>query len=523
MVLPPPVYHFGAYSLDPSSRLLRRNAEVVPLTPKSYDVLLLLVENAGKVVEKEILLRRIWPDSFVEEGNLTYTISILRKTLDDGSTGISIISTVPKRGYQFAIPVESRERSQTVPPSPNLASAKAVLAGGVCVILILAMSFALTRSRFSPAQLQAFEYVMRGNEVLNGSGSDAGFKDRRNARKNARLLFDKALQIDPRSGEAFAGLARVFEEQYTAGDGGRLLLDEALTAAKQALVLEHKLIKARHALIRIYHSTGQAEDGLRQARLALTLSPTGRETLEAAGEAYFRAGMIDRALMLFKRAVEADPLDAGLRSWLARCYFHTGEYLKGIELLAPILGQGSGADWIGMLLLAEHGQFDKAIKLGSELVKKAPASASAWWELGRIHLAAGRHDEARRVFHQGAIQLEHQSSLTNNPRVRAFLGSIYAMLGERLKALQQVEMAFLVSQDPWVLFEGALIHSMLGDYSASIKHFRRAVEDGYRGLHYVNWELRHPWQALYPLKNNPEFQQTKKLLEDAVRKLYAEF
>lgn len=99
-------YQFGPFRLDAAGRLLFRQGKAVSLAPKVADTLLLLVENAGKVVEKEELLKRVWQDAFIEEGSLTRTISLLRKALGDGSEGQEYIATISKRGYRFAAPVE---------------------------------------------------------------------------------------------------------------------------------------------------------------------------------------------------------------------------------------------------------------------------------------------------------------------------------------------------------------------------------------------------------------------------------
>jgi TolB-like protein/DNA-binding winged helix-turn-helix (wHTH) protein len=77
----------------------------VPLTPKVFDLLRLLVQNSGRLVEKDELLREIWPDSFVEEGNLNRNVSILRKVLGEDASGQLYIETVPKRGYRFVASV----------------------------------------------------------------------------------------------------------------------------------------------------------------------------------------------------------------------------------------------------------------------------------------------------------------------------------------------------------------------------------------------------------------------------------
>jgi pimeloyl-ACP methyl ester carboxylesterase/DNA-binding winged helix-turn-helix (wHTH) protein len=102
-------YCFGPFELDTADRLLRCRGELVPLTPKALDTLLLLVEQHGHVVTKHELLERIWPDSFVEQNNLAQNISLLRKTLGEQTAGGAYIDTVPKRGYRFVAPVSRRE------------------------------------------------------------------------------------------------------------------------------------------------------------------------------------------------------------------------------------------------------------------------------------------------------------------------------------------------------------------------------------------------------------------------------
>ncbi|HSE98385.1 MAG TPA: transcriptional regulator, partial [Blastocatellia bacterium] len=96
-----PSYRFGDYLADTGERLLIRDGEVVPLTLKVFDTLIVLLENSGHLVEKEELMGRLWPDSHVDENNLTQNISLLRKALGDGQNGNKFIETVPRRGYRF--------------------------------------------------------------------------------------------------------------------------------------------------------------------------------------------------------------------------------------------------------------------------------------------------------------------------------------------------------------------------------------------------------------------------------------
>lgn len=99
------IYEFGPYRFDGAKRLLLRDGEVVPLTPKCFEILLVLLENSGQIVGKEDLMKRVWPDSFVEDGNLTFNISVLRKALGKKANEHRFIVTVPGRGYQFVAAV----------------------------------------------------------------------------------------------------------------------------------------------------------------------------------------------------------------------------------------------------------------------------------------------------------------------------------------------------------------------------------------------------------------------------------
>jgi TolB-like protein/DNA-binding winged helix-turn-helix (wHTH) protein len=99
------IYKFGPFRIDQQERTLSRDGHPVALTPKAFDVLLLLVERRGRLVEKDALMNQVWADSFVEEGNLKVTVSMLRKALEDGAGDRQYIETVPRRGYRFVAEV----------------------------------------------------------------------------------------------------------------------------------------------------------------------------------------------------------------------------------------------------------------------------------------------------------------------------------------------------------------------------------------------------------------------------------
>jgi len=99
------LYEFGPFQLDHSERRLSQQGRPVPLTPKAFQTLLVLVQNPGRVVEKEELLKTVWPDTFVEEATLAQNVFTLRKQLGDDRSEAIYIETVPKRGYRFVAPV----------------------------------------------------------------------------------------------------------------------------------------------------------------------------------------------------------------------------------------------------------------------------------------------------------------------------------------------------------------------------------------------------------------------------------
>src|SRR5947209_809309 len=119
------ILEFGGFRLDSREALLTRFGKPVPLAPKVFDLLVYLASNGGRLVEKEELLRALWPDTFVEEANLTVNIAALRRALGSQPDGQPWIETVPKRGYRFlaivarpAEPSVDQTRVTEVSPEP---------------------------------------------------------------------------------------------------------------------------------------------------------------------------------------------------------------------------------------------------------------------------------------------------------------------------------------------------------------------------------------------------------------------
>lgn len=212
-------YEFGHFKIDSVERVLLRDGDLLPLTPKLFDILLLLVENSGHVVEKDKLMSEIWPGTFVEEGNLTQNISVLRKALEAGADGHQFIQTIPRRGYRFVgrgdqifdgdeLIIEEHSRSHMVveeqwnndhapsvapvsfaPPVIDLATAttplstndstkrrRAIYAGGVSLLVIIAAAgfgwrYGLgSRKAIAPFSLENYSWEKLSSDDTTGGG-----------------------------------------------------------------------------------------------------------------------------------------------------------------------------------------------------------------------------------------------------------------------------------------------------------------------------------------------------------------
>jgi len=188
------VFEFGPFRLETAERLLLRDEKPVPLTPKAFSTLLILVHNRGRLVEKDDLMKQVWPDAIVEEANLARNVWMLRRALGDDGEGHVFIETIPKVGYRFVAPVmEQPVETNGVPareleaiadatgapvtPTPDLPSStrfarrerfgRVVLIGSVSLILMF-----VVLPRFLGGRARSAKHAPGATFLTDGSHDD---------------------------------------------------------------------------------------------------------------------------------------------------------------------------------------------------------------------------------------------------------------------------------------------------------------------------------------------------------------
>ena len=176
------LYRFDSYLLDANERVLLRNGQPVTLPPKDLETLLVLVQGAGHIVEKDELLERVWPGVFIEEGNLSRHIFNLRQVLGDSPEGRKYIETIPRRGYRFVAAVHEDGESAGTPQAALQASERAQTGVGttrkrnrwlwsVALVVALASTAVLTSRHFwAPRNVSSQKVMLAVLPFVNLSG-----------------------------------------------------------------------------------------------------------------------------------------------------------------------------------------------------------------------------------------------------------------------------------------------------------------------------------------------------------------
>ena len=360
-----PVYQFGVFQLDPAERRLLRNGDPVFLAPKLFEILTVLVERRGHLVSKADLMTRVWPDTVVEEANLTVSISALRKVL-----GADTIETVPKAGYRFGVPVSVPTGDAGAPaappptrtdgkrrPLPATAAHRWWMVAGMVVTVIVVVYTSWPRtsphSDSDPIALAVLPFADLGGdprqeyfadglteEMITRLGRLQPARLRVIARTSSMHYKNTTQRVDEIAREL--GVAYVLEGSVRR-DAGRVRISARLIDGRDQTPLWAETYDRDEASV---HAI-QAEVSERVARsLAVALLPHQRQALARAStrspvahEAYLRGryhwnkrtpAAFERALRYFEQAIEADPGYAAAYAGLADTYGLIGVYAYAV-------------------------------------------------------------------------------------------------------------------------------------------------------------------------------------------------
>jgi DNA-binding winged helix-turn-helix (wHTH) protein/Tfp pilus assembly protein PilF len=394
----PDVFAFGAYRLDTGERRLLCGNEEIPLEPKVFDTLLVLVRHAGRLVSKDVLMSAVWPDTHVEEGNLTRNVSVLRRAL--GTDAEAHIETVPKYGYRFvgevtrtAATVESAPcfpetvapaglptLAALIQPSPATAhrqpwSAIALLllvVGGSVVFVGLTRGMPgdaiakfgrpdVSTSGTPSSTAEPVELYLKGRHYLN-TLSDEGIA-------RAASYFRRAIEVDPGYAPAHAGLAEYYATIAAVGTTARMSPAEAYPLAKasalKALSLDETVPGAHTVLALVAMDYEWDHDGADRAfRRAIALAPQHVNAHHWYSHFLVTQGRFEESLEESRRALALDPLDIPMNYHLGFHYYYARQYLDAErQLRATLMLDPSSGDANSLLgiSLAQQGRHQEGI------------------------------------------------------------------------------------------------------------------------------------------------------------------
>jgi DNA-binding winged helix-turn-helix (wHTH) protein/Tfp pilus assembly protein PilF len=411
------VYRFGPFTLDSARRRLFRDGEVILVPPKALDVLQVLLENRGRTVEKDDLMGRVWPDTVVEEANLTQSIFMLRRALGDEPSEPRYISTIARRGYRFVASASETERHpvlderRRVHRTASLEAYHAYVKGrhywgkrdidGVRA----AIGFFRQAIDFDPTYGLAYVGLAECFVVLRVHG----WSNAPDALATAKAAAVRALEIDDTIAEAHAtlGALRMTAEWDWPG---------ADQSFRRAIELAPDYATARNWYANYLAAQRRFDDAVREAQAAATLDPLNVTWRMGVGHMLLLARRYDEAVQAEMSALETER-QFWLAYWvLGMAYEQLGEPHRAVAALRSAADFSAGNPMVRGLLgriLALSGHADEARRILKDLTTgKAPGAIPAE-AVGMIHAGLGDMDSTFEWFERAAAEGGYLLSFLN--------------------------------------------------------------------------------------------------------------
>jgi DNA-binding winged helix-turn-helix (wHTH) protein/Flp pilus assembly protein TadD len=443
-------YEFDSYRVDVANRLVFRHDEPLPLTPKAVEILVALIAQHGAIMSKSDLMKIVWPDTIVEDGNLAQNIYLLRKTLDEGSNGTRYVETVARRGYRFVGEVrEIRNDGQQVeftnPDRPaNQLRTYAPFAAAALLLVGLITTFFVINARNRPSRpvtsSAAEQSYLRGRQFWS--------KQTTPALEEAIQYFNESIRRDQNYAPAYAGLADAYislSERYDMDRHDTDALAKALAAASQAVGLDERRAEGHAALAVVMQ---QSEWNWKSAELefkrAIELDPNYAYAHQRYAFLLAALGRSADAKSEITTALKLDPNSLSISADVAQILWFDGEYQASIT------------------------QFRNAI----EIDPSQPTAASLHRWLGLIYEERNMHEQAVAEFIE-SLRLQNGSP----ERISALRQAYDAggVKGYWLKWLQFREQRIkLGGINP---FNVAQVYALVGDMDNAFEQLQKACDD----------------------------------------------
>lgn len=513
-------YDFGPYRLDRQGRVLLRGQCIVPLTPKALDTLLVLVENRGVVISKDQLLKAVWPDTFVEESNLSQNISVLRKTLGQNGSPATYIETVSKRGYRFVAEVRTVEvNPQPVlpravedggaPPWAWRFSRRPILAAGTAVILCAALAgWYYNQSQSALPDIRSIAVLPLQN--LTEDPGEGYFADGITELLTSEISKALPVRVTSRtsavrlrnSGKSLPAMARELGadaviEGSVARSGGRLRIVARLVyAPSDRLIWSENYDWELTDVLALQQEIARAVAHAIRARVSPERpgrpSPVNRQAFEDFLRARYyldqrTAESIPKAAELFRKAIAQDPAFPRAYAGMADCYNQLGTVMiggqspsqsrklaiaaasralemdPGLAEAHAVLGYSNLYEW----------NWDQARESLQRAIALNPNYAPA-------HLWHAHYLAAREMFEQALQEVRLARDLDPlSPIIQTQVGWVLAKPGRFPEAITEYRKALEMEPDyPWAKWQLGNALSASGDYAAAIQVLQEAVSRG---------------------------------------------
>jgi TolB-like protein/Tfp pilus assembly protein PilF len=495
------VYEFGPFQFDAGDGLLLRDGTPVVLTPKSLDMLRVLVENRGRLLHKNDLMKLVWPDSFVEEGNLSHHVFAVRKALDDDKGSATYIETVPKRGYRFIAPVKevgdtSLHRSQSATgagstgqttTTTSIPAGAAARIRSLAVLPLANLSANAEQDYFAGSMTEALIADLATIGRLRVASRTSSMRYTRTQKAPAEIA--RELDVDGliegsvlRVGDRVritvqlihaATDAHVWANSYDGAVGDVLAIqrevaraiaqevDIALSPHERNRLAPGRRIdtKALEAYLRgRYHYGKATEDGflkaVEQLRTAVDADSTFAQAHAALADTYIALAAIGtmppREAFSFAKAealaalqTDKDLADADRVMGLVHMCYDWDWAAAGAAFRRALTSTGASAEtrWQYSLCLAARGRFAEAVAQAERARALDPLSLMINNDLAFALWIARRHSEAIEQYRR-TLELEPHFA-----EARRELGLIYAQTGHFDAAVAQLEKAAALGQE----------------------------------------------------------------------------